>query len=105
MRAADLIREARRRAGLTQQQLAERAGTTQSSIARWERGRSEPDFSTVLRLVRLCDLELEVAVVEPDRSDLAQAARLAGLSAGERLERAVATTNRLRQLKGRAHAG
>lgn len=105
MRAADLIREARRRAGLTQQQLADRAGTTQSAVARWERGRSEPDFSTVVRLVRLCDLDLEVSLMESDDSDLAQAARLAGLSPGERLERAVATANRLRQLNGIAHAG
>ena len=35
---ADLIREARKRAGLTQRELAERAATTQSSVARWESG-------------------------------------------------------------------
>ena len=35
---ADLIREARKRAGLTQRELAERAATTQSSVARRESG-------------------------------------------------------------------
>jgi transcriptional regulator with XRE-family HTH domain len=57
---ADLIVEARRRAGLTQRELAERAGTTQSSIARWESGRSEPSFANVVRLLRLCGFVLDV---------------------------------------------
>lgn len=57
---ADLIVEARRRAGLTQRELAERAGTTQSSVARWESGRSEPSFHNVVRLLRLCGFVLDV---------------------------------------------
>lgn len=60
----DLVREARKRAALTQRELAERAGTTQSAIARLESGRTTPSFDTVLRLVRLCDLDLEVMLVE-----------------------------------------
>ena len=59
----DLIKEARRRAGLTQVELAERANTTQSAIARWERGRVDPGFDTVRRLLRLCGFHLEVALV------------------------------------------
>lgn len=57
---ADLIVEARKRAGLTQRDLAERAGTTQSSVARWESGRSEPSFANVVRLLRLCGFVLDV---------------------------------------------
>ncbi|MDQ3610698.1 MAG: helix-turn-helix transcriptional regulator [Actinomycetota bacterium] len=57
---ADLIVEARRRARMTQRQLAELAGTTQSSIARWESGRSEPSFANVVRLLRLCGFVLDV---------------------------------------------
>jgi transcriptional regulator with XRE-family HTH domain len=52
---ADLIVQARRTAGLTQRELATRAGTTQSSVARWESGRSEPAFGTVVRLLRRYD--------------------------------------------------
>lgn len=59
----DLIKEARRRAGLTQVELAERAGTTQSAVARWERGYVDPGFDTVRRLVGLCGFHLEVALV------------------------------------------
>jgi transcriptional regulator with XRE-family HTH domain len=58
----DLIKEARKRAGLTQAELAARAGTTQSAIARWERSAVDPGFDTVRRLVRLCGFHLEVAL-------------------------------------------
>ena len=69
----DLVREARKRARLTQRELAERAGTTQSAIARLESGRTRPAFDEVLRLVRLCGIDLDVSLVEADDSDLAQA--------------------------------
>ncbi len=81
----DLIREARRRAGLSQRELAERAGTTQSAIARIETGRSTPSFDTVLRLVRLCGLDLDVMLVERDGSDWAQAVELLELTPAARV--------------------
>lgn len=104
MLGSDLIREARRRRGLTQQELADRAGTTQSAVARWESGRTSPDLATVQRLVHLCGLQLEVAIVDPDDSDLAQAERLLRLAPGERLERGVRVARQLRELRpgGRA---
>lgn len=58
----DLIKEARKRAGLTQAELARRAGTTQSAIARWERGGVDPGFDTVRRLLRLCGFHLDIAI-------------------------------------------
>ena len=70
---SDLVREARRRAGLSQRQLAERGGTTQSAIARLESGRSSPSCDTVVRLLRLCGFALHVALDPYDDSDLAQA--------------------------------
>jgi transcriptional regulator with XRE-family HTH domain len=83
---ADLIREARRRAGLTQAQLAERAGTTQSAVARWERGRSAPSFDTVRRLVRACGFDLFVTIEEYDDSDIAQAEQLLRLTPDQRVD-------------------
>jgi len=71
----DLIREARRRRGLTQARLAELAGTTQSAIARLESGRTAPSFDDVIRYLRLMDLDLDVMLVERDDSDWAQARR------------------------------
>lgn len=82
----DLVREARRRAGLTQRELAERAGTTQSAIARLERGRSSPSLDTVRRLVRLCGLDLEVMLVEADNSDVAQAGAMLSMTVEERAD-------------------
>lgn len=83
---ADLVREARRRAGLTQRELAERAGTTQSAVARLESGRTSPSFDTVLRLLRLCGLRLDVALEPYDDSDVAQAEALLRLTVDERVE-------------------
>jgi len=84
---AQLIREARQRAGLTQSELASRAGLVQPAIARWEAGRSAVSLDDVVRLVRLCGLDLEFHIVERDSSDMAQAVRLATLSGQQRLDR------------------
>ncbi len=83
----DLIREARRRAGLTQAELATRARTAQPAIARWESGRTAVSLDDVLRVVRLCGFDLELVLVPHDESDLAQAARLADLTGQQRLDR------------------
>ncbi|MGI8535945.1 MAG: helix-turn-helix domain-containing protein [Mycobacteriales bacterium] len=86
---ADLILEARKRAGLTQRELAERAGTTQSSIARWESARSEPSFANVVRLLRLCGFVLDVHLELYDdglRDDWSQAQRRLMLTPEQRLD-------------------
>ncbi len=57
-----LIREARRRARLTQSELAMRAGTTQSAVARWEAGRSLPSLEKLQELVECCGLSLGVSL-------------------------------------------
>lgn len=72
----DLVREARRRADLTQRELAERAGTTQSAIARLESGRTSPSFLQVQELLRACGFRLLVQLDPYDDSDLAQAEAL-----------------------------
>jgi predicted nucleotidyltransferase/DNA-binding XRE family transcriptional regulator len=55
-----LVRHARLRAQLTQAQLAERAGTSQPAIARYESGEAVPSLPTLERLLRVCGLELRV---------------------------------------------
>lgn len=83
--------------GLTQRQLAERAGTTQSSIARLESCRTDPSFVDVLRLIRLTGLDLRVALVPLDESDLHQAE--AAADAEQRLDRLVGTVGLLGSLR------
>jgi len=103
MRGSDLIREARRRAGLTQSQLAGRAGTTQSAIARAESGRRRPAFDEILRLVRLCGLDLNVRLVPYDDSHVVQAEALRGLSPEARLQHLKHAVARLRTLRSTMH--
>ncbi len=95
----DLIREARRRAGLTQAELAIRAATTQSSVARWESGRTAISLDDIRRLVRLCGFELELMLVPRDDSDSAQATRLADLSGQERMDRHARVARQLTALR------
>jgi transcriptional regulator with XRE-family HTH domain len=66
--SGDLIREARLRAGLTQQELARRAGTSQPAIARWERGDVVPSFERLCELIRACGLELTFGLANFDDS-------------------------------------
>jgi len=96
----DLIREARKRAGLSQAELAARAGTTQPGVARWESGRTAVSLDDVLRLVRLCGLDVELSLVPRDDSDLAQASRLRTLSGQERLDRHARVVRQLATVRG-----
>jgi transcriptional regulator with XRE-family HTH domain len=66
--AAALIR-ARRRAGLTQAELARRAGTSQPVISAYEHGRRDPSIETLRRLLRAAGAELELAIA-PRRPEL-----------------------------------
>lgn len=69
----DVIREARTAAGWTQARLAEAGGTTQSAIARWERGATEPAFDTVVRLVEACGYGAELTLRPRGTSSLSTA--------------------------------
>jgi transcriptional regulator with XRE-family HTH domain len=62
--SATLIREMRRRAGLSQDELAKRLGLRQSRISELERGNGEqgPTITTLARVARACDVRLAIAV-------------------------------------------
>jgi transcriptional regulator with XRE-family HTH domain len=64
--SGDLLREARRRAGLSQAELARRAGKPTSTIGRWERGEVLPSLETLRAVVRACDLELTFHLANAD---------------------------------------
>jgi predicted transcriptional regulator len=55
-----LLRYARRRAGLTQRELADRARVPQPAIARIETGGVSPRLSTILPLIEATGFELEL---------------------------------------------
>jgi predicted nucleotidyltransferase len=63
MDTAELLRDARRGAGLTQAELARRAGTSQAMVARYETGMASPTVRTLQRLLRAVGRELELSSV------------------------------------------
>ena len=54
------VRAARRRAGVSQGELAERAGTSQPSIARLEKGQVSPTVITLDRIARALGTDLVI---------------------------------------------
>lgn len=56
--AAELIREARRTAGLTMAELAQRAGSSKPTVSRYENGLVDPGAETLNRLLHACGQEL-----------------------------------------------
>ena len=61
-----LLREARKRAGLTQAELAARAGVPQSTVGRIETGARVPSTELLERLIRAAGFEIRAALGEPD---------------------------------------
>jgi transcriptional regulator with XRE-family HTH domain len=82
---SNLVREARRRAGLSQAALAQRAGVPKSTVGRIESGARVPSTALVERLVRAAGLEVTVSVSEPDPGTDSMFARTLRRSPAERL--------------------
>lgn len=59
---AQQVAKERARRGLTQAELAALCGTTQSAVARLERGGRPPRLDTLLRIANALDCELEVTL-------------------------------------------
>ena len=91
MIAPHLIRQARRRAGLTQAELAAKARTTQSAVARWESGGSTPSLETLQRIVEACGLELRYGLAPAGSTEWALAQRNMALDYEQRLDQLVRT--------------
>jgi transcriptional regulator with XRE-family HTH domain len=80
MDSAATLRDARSRAGLTQTELAHRAGTSQATISAYEHGRKVPSVETLARLLSAAGTRLTTApasapVVRPTKEQLARAGR------------------------------
>lgn len=75
----EMVRSARRAAGLTQAELAGRAGTSQAAISQYERGAKAPSARTLARLIEATGGRLAVrsapAVRRPTASQLERAGR------------------------------
>ena len=73
-----LLREARRRAGLSLRQLAESAGTSHSTLAAYESGRKSPNVATLDRVLHAAGFAADVELKRRHRGT-------DGLSRGDEL--------------------
>jgi transcriptional regulator with XRE-family HTH domain len=90
MHGGHLIREARRRAGLTQAELAERISTAQPNVARWESADMSPSVDVLTRVVQACGLDLLVRLVPREAGDWSRVEDGSHLDAlDERIEKMV----------------
>ena len=93
MTVAELIRGARRDAGLTQQQLASRLGVTQAAVAQLESGRANPTIATLERALRAAGRQLELrAAPAPSQIDTTLLREALRMSPAERIAAAVRLT-------------
>ena len=80
MNAGATLRDARHRAGLSQAELAKRAGTSQATISAYESGAKEPGISTLERLLAATGHRLEVqesaATTQPPRREIDRRGRV-----------------------------
>ena len=68
--ASELVRATRSKSGLTQATLAQRAGTSQAAVARYESGTVSPSVTTLSRLLRAAGQELVLSSRPALASDL-----------------------------------
>ncbi|MGI9112814.1 MAG: helix-turn-helix transcriptional regulator [Gaiellaceae bacterium] len=104
MVSGDLLREARLRAGLSQAELARRAGKARSAIGRWERGEVLPSFETLRELVRACGLDIGYGLYKYDDHDALLVRDSLRSSPIQRLRSGVRAANMLHRAAVRAAA-
>jgi uncharacterized protein len=75
MNVAAAVHDARTRAGLSQADLAKKAGTSQPALARYETGAALPTLPTLERLLRGCGQRLEIRISDADERTSASSVR------------------------------
>lgn len=93
-----MIREARLRAGMTQLELAERMGTSQPVIARWEKGHRSPSVEALVRAVRACGLDISMSIVAPDPEHELLISQNLAISPESRLHKMVSSRRGINEL-------
>lgn len=82
-----MIREARLRAGLSQQELAAKSGKDRTVIARWEQGVVAPSIDTLVELLRSCGYDIPLELVPYDPGPDERITEIQMLSPERRLDR------------------
>jgi transcriptional regulator with XRE-family HTH domain len=106
MTSGELLRDARRRHGLTQGQLAARARTSQAAISRIERGLVSPSVETLRTLLDLMGEELVLDAQPIDYGhDVTLLRQNLERTATERIDHGTAVANFVLRNRGIARAG
>ena len=92
------MRAARKRKGLTQAELAAKTQIPQPMISSIERGLQDPRYSTLQRIFRACDLDVDVVNVTGGGVDRTQFMSTLPLTPEERLRRSVVATRAINAL-------
>ena len=79
MKAGEVLRNARKRSGMSQLQVARRSGITQSVISDYERGKREPGADTYAQLLEILGFTLELRVRRRTRTPTLPDSKLARL--------------------------
>jgi len=95
----DMVRDARRRSGYTQAQLASASGTTQSAIARLEAPGANPRLETLEKVLRAMGFSLKLSAALP-QLDERQVIEQLRLTPAERLARFEVERESLREVLG-----
>ena len=103
MTPGELLREARRRHGVTQEQLAARARTSQAAISRIERDVVSPSVGTLATLLDLLGEELELSSTTIDYGHDRTLIELnLRFTPEERIERQAEWSRGMKELQGAA---
>lgn len=86
MTGGQFVLEARRRAGLSQRQVAARSGVSQPEIARIEAGLVSPSFARIIGIIRACGFDLAFRLVPLDEDAFTLAEQNLARTPDERLE-------------------
>jgi predicted transcriptional regulator len=95
------IRYCRLRAGLTQQELADRAEISQSALARLESGRITPRMDTVASVLRECHMSLALFPLSGTGVDRTTIRKMLALTPRQRLTLATKEAANLERLRPR----
>lgn len=85
--ASTLIRIARERSGLSQDELGRRTGIARTAIGRWERGEVEPSFKNVAEVLEAAGWELRFVELDDDDHDRSLITQELARTPAERLDR------------------
>ena len=110
MKLNEQIREHRKKAGLTQEQVANRLGVSTPAVSKWENGSTYPDITLLAPLARLLKIDLNTLFTfheDLSRQEMASFCNEVGQkAASDGFEAAFASaTAKVREYPGRLPSG